>query len=89
MVLKLKTSNILTDTMNQETVSVSTCDFHTNKNLTIQHFMVFKNLNLCKINVLLFVVQKINCVHLITLVFPFPTFCVLQYIGNEGERLEG
>lgn len=51
--------------------------------------MVFQNLKLCKIDVLLFVVQKINCVHLITLVFPFPMFCVLQCIGNEGERLEG
>lgn len=33
LVGKLKKSNILTDTMNQETVSVSTCDFHRNKNL--------------------------------------------------------
>jgi len=33
--------------------------------------MVFKNLKLCKIDDLLFVVQKINCVHLIKLVFSF------------------
>ena len=33
LVGKLKKSNILTDTMNQETVNVSTCDFHRNKNL--------------------------------------------------------
>ena len=33
LVGKLKKSNILTDTMNQETVSVSTCDFHRNKYL--------------------------------------------------------
>lgn len=33
LVGKLKKSNILTDTMNQETVSVSTCDFHRHKNL--------------------------------------------------------
>lgn len=39
--------------------------------------MVFKNLKLCKIDDLLFLVQKINCVHLIMLIFPFPTFCVL------------